>query len=55
MICWYSKEIKNNESRVGMNQPGVFRNGKEQPTKYMFSRSTGEGSGFFLIKLHKQG
>lgn len=40
------KEIKNNESRVGMTPGGVFELTKKGHTVYVQSRS-GEGSGFF--------
>lgn len=46
MIVGIPKEIKNNESRVGMTPAGVFEMVKNNHTVYVQS-SAGEGSGFF--------
>lgn len=46
MIIGVPKEIKNNESRVGMTPAGVFELAKNNHTVYIQSRA-GEGSGFF--------
>jgi len=46
MIVGISKEIKNNESRVGMTPAGVFELVKNNHTVYVQS-TAGEGSGFF--------
>jgi alanine dehydrogenase len=46
MIIGVPKEIKNNESRVGMTPAGVFELVKNNHTVYVQS-SAGEGSGFF--------
>ena len=46
MIVGIPKEIKNNESRVGMTPAGVFELVKNNHTVYVQSTS-GEGSGFF--------
>ena len=40
------KEIKNNESRVGMTPAGVFELTKKNHTVFIQS-TAGEGSGFF--------
>ena len=45
MIIGIPKEIKNNESRVGMTPAGVFELTKKQHTVYIQS-TAGEGSGF---------
>ena len=46
MVIGVPKEIKNNESRVGMTPAGVFELVKNNHTVYVQS-SAGEGSGFF--------
>ncbi len=46
MIVGVPKEIKNNESRVGMTPAGVFELVKNNHTVYIQS-SAGEGSGFY--------
>lgn len=46
MIVGVPKEIKNNESRVGMTPSGVFELVKNNHTVYV-QASAGEGSGFF--------
>jgi alanine dehydrogenase len=46
MIIGIPKEIKNNESRVGMTPAGVYELVKNNHTVYVQS-SAGEGSGFF--------
>ncbi|MBS9462396.1 alanine dehydrogenase [Flagellimonas sp. 389] len=46
MIVGVPKEIKNNESRVGMTPAGVFELVKNNHTVYVQARA-GEGSGFF--------
>lgn len=46
MIVGIPKEIKNNESRVGMTPAGVFELIKNKHTVYVQS-TAGEGSGFF--------
>ncbi|PTM03328.1 MAG: alanine dehydrogenase [Bacteroidetes bacterium] len=46
MIVGIPKEIKNNESRVGMTPAGVFELTKNNHTVYVQS-TAGEGSGFF--------
>ncbi len=46
MIVGIPKEIKNNESRVGMTPAGVFELVKNNHTVYVQS-TAGEGSGFF--------
>lgn len=46
MIVGIPKEIKNNESRVGMTPAGVFEMVKHNHTVYVQS-GAGEGSGFF--------
>lgn len=46
MIVGVPKEIKNNESRVGMTPSGVFELVKNKHTVYVQSKA-GEGSGFF--------
>lgn len=46
MIVGIPKEIKNNESRVGMTPAGVFELVKNKHTIYVQS-TAGEGSGFF--------
>ncbi|ASV30510.1 alanine dehydrogenase [Maribacter cobaltidurans] len=46
MIVGIPKEIKNNESRVGMTPAGVFELVKNNHTVYVQSEA-GEGSGFF--------
>ena len=46
MIVGIPKEIKNNESRVGMTPAGVFEMVKNGHTVYVQSRA-GDGSGFF--------
>ena len=46
MIVGIPKEIKNNESRVGMTPAGVFELTKNKHTVYVQS-TAGEGSGFF--------
>lgn len=46
MIVGIPKEIKNNESRVGMTPAGVFEMVKHNHTVYVMS-GAGEGSGFF--------
>lgn len=46
MIVGIPKEIKNNESRVGMTPAGVFEMVKNNHTVYVQS-GAGEGSGFF--------
>ncbi|NNL01917.1 MAG: alanine dehydrogenase, partial [Eudoraea sp.] len=46
MIIGVPKEIKNNESRVGMTPAGVFELVKNNHTVYIQS-GAGEGSGFF--------
>ncbi|MEP1221221.1 MAG: alanine dehydrogenase, partial [Maribacter dokdonensis] len=46
MIVGIPKEIKNNESRVGMTPAGVFELVKNNHKVYVQSEA-GEGSGFF--------
>ena len=46
MVISVPKEIKNNESRVGMTPSGVFELVKNNHTVYVQS-TAGEGSGFF--------
>ena len=46
MVIGVPKEIKNNESRVGMTPSGVFELVKNNHTIYVQS-TAGEGSGFF--------
>jgi alanine dehydrogenase len=46
MIIGIPKEIKNNESRVGMTPAGVFELTKRNHTVYIQSQA-GSGSGFF--------
>ncbi|OUS11095.1 alanine dehydrogenase [Nonlabens dokdonensis] len=46
MVVGIPKEIKNNESRVGITPAGVFELVKDNHTVYV-QKSAGEGSGFF--------
>ncbi|MGY8915187.1 MAG: alanine dehydrogenase, partial [Flavobacteriales bacterium] len=48
------KEIKNNESRVGMTPAGVFELVKNNHTVYVQS-GAGEGSGFFNADYQQVG
>ncbi len=54
MIVGIPKEIKNNESRVGMTPAGVFEMVKNNHTVYVQS-DAGEGSGFFNKDYQKAG
>ncbi len=54
MIIGVPKEIKNNESRVGMTPAGVFELVKNGHTVYVQS-GAGEGSGFFNIDYKEVG
>ncbi len=54
MIIGVPKEIKNNESRVGMTPAGVYELVKNQHTVYVQS-TAGEGSGFFDDDYRKAG
>ena len=54
MIVGIPKEIKNNESRVGMTPAGVFELVKNNHTVYVQS-GAGEGSGFFNQDYQKAG
>ena len=54
MIIGVPKEIKNNESRVGMTPAGVFELVKNGHTVYVQSHA-GEGSGFFDKDYKKVG
>ena len=54
MIIGVPKEIKNNESRVGMTPAGVFELVKNYHTVYVQS-SAGEGSGFFDVDYVEAG
>jgi alanine dehydrogenase len=54
MIVGIPKEIKNNESRVGMTPAGVFELVKNHHTVYV-QKSAGEGSGFFDIDYENAG
>jgi alanine dehydrogenase len=54
MVIGVPKEIKNNESRVGMTPAGVFELVKNQHTVYVQS-SAGDGSGFFDEDYKKAG
>mgnify|MGYP001143044866 CR=1 FL=1 len=54
MIVGIPKEIKNNESRVGMTPAGVFELVKNNHTVYVQS-GAGEGSGFFNKDYQKVG
>lgn len=54
MIIGIPKEIKNNESRVGMTPAGVFELVKNDHTVYVQS-GAGEGSGFSNIEYQKGG
>lgn len=54
MIVGIPKEIKNNESRVGMTPAGVFELVKNNHTVYVQS-GAGEGSGFFNSDYQKVG
>lgn len=54
MIVGIPKEIKNNESRVGMTPAGVFELVKNNHTVYVQS-GAGEGSGFFNTDYQKAG
>ena len=54
MVIGVPKEIKNNESRVGMTPAGVFELVKNNHTVYVQS-SAGEGSGFFDMDYKNAG
>lgn len=54
MIVGIPKEIKNNESRVGITPAGVFELIKAKHTVYV-QKSAGEGSGFFDKDYEKAG
>ena len=54
MIVGIPKEIKNNESRVGMTPAGVFEMVKNDHTVYVQS-GAGDGSGFFDADYQKVG
>lgn len=54
MIIGVPKEIKNNESRVGMTPAGIFELIKNGHTVYVQS-GAGEGSGFFNTDYQKAG
>jgi len=54
MIIGVPKEIKNNESRVGMTPAGVFELVKNNHTVYLQS-TAGEGSGFFDVDYQGAG
>ncbi|WP_273568279.1 alanine dehydrogenase [Maribacter halichondriae] len=54
MIIGVPKEIKNNESRVGMTPAGVYELVKNKHTVYVQSKA-GEGSGFFDDDYRKVG
>ncbi len=54
MIVGVPKEIKNNESRVGMTPAGVFELVKNNHTVYVQS-GAGEGSGFYNEDYQKAG
>ncbi|MGB5821015.1 MAG: alanine dehydrogenase [Saonia sp.] len=54
MIVGVPKEIKNNESRVGMTPAGVFELVKHKHTVYVQS-GAGEGSGFFNADYQQVG
>ena len=54
MIIGVPKEIKNNESRVGMTPAGVYELVKNKHTVYIQS-TAGEGSGFFDDDYRKAG
>ncbi len=54
MIIGVPKEIKNNESRVGMTPAGVFELVKNNHSVYVQS-SAGEGSGFFDMDYKNAG
>lgn len=54
MIVGIPKEIKNNESRVGMTPAGVFELVKNNHTVYVQS-GAGEGSGFFNQDYQRAG
>ncbi|MEZ4809537.1 MAG: alanine dehydrogenase [Allomuricauda sp.] len=54
MVVGVPKEIKNNESRVGMTPAGVFELVKNNHTVYVQS-GAGEGSGFFNQDYQKAG
>lgn len=54
MIVGVPKEIKNNESRVGMTPAGVFELVKNNHTVYVQS-GAGEGSGFFNHDYQRAG
>ncbi|RUA18022.1 MAG: alanine dehydrogenase [Flavobacteriia bacterium] len=54
MIVGVPKEIKNNESRVGMTPAGVFELVKNNHTVYVQS-GAGEGSGFFNQDYQRAG
>ena len=54
MIVGVPKEIKNNESRVGMTPAGVFELVKHKHTVYVQS-GAGIGSGFFNEDYQKAG
>ena len=54
MIVGIPKEIKNNESRVGMTPAGVFELVKNNHIVYVQSNA-GEGSGFFNNDYQKAG
>ena len=52
MIIGVPKEIKNNESRVGMTPSGVFELVKNNHSVYV-QKDAGFGSGFFDCKATK--
>lgn len=54
MVIGVPREIKNNESRVGMTPAGVYELVKNKHTVYVQS-SAGEGSGFFDDDYRKAG
>ena len=54
MTIGVPKEIKNNESRVGMTPAGVFELVKNDHTLYIQS-TAGEGSGFYDLDFQKAG
>jgi alanine dehydrogenase len=54
MIVGIPKEIKNNESRVGMTPAGVFELVKNHHTVYV-QKNAGEGSGFYDIDYENAG
>lgn len=54
MVIGVPKEIKNNESRVGMTPAGVFELVKNNHTVYVQS-TAGEGSGFFDMDYKNAG